>query len=350
MNRTAERAGLWCFYAGAKTAFLMLILAGLAILAQLVIGIPLPGRLARAAVIMGTASQSSPTTEAGPGTGGAIAAHMPDILEFEKEIANENEVHEQFIERMDARLEDDAIKLFAAIAAVFAGIFAWFEYQTRSGMRKHIESKIMSMVDPEVKRQLEEFSNQMAEIKLQVTQISSIMTRQSQINDVVSESLDTLAIAKKSALSEDDKQAIEETIALVERNLRVTPASRALAIQLGRLMDECKHDAIGALKALESTVKARTPPKREDERKEWNEDQGALFYNIACYKNQVRLGLIRNGKEAEQPQYIAELKTGAEEAIANSIRLDPQNRTEANQDKDLAGLSCYKPVPDGSTV
>ncbi len=96
-----------------------------------------------------------PTTTPFVVSGGSPAAPAVDLLPYEKAVSDESKEHLEFLERMDSKLEDDAIKLGASALAIFAGIFAWFEVQTRSDLKKRIASKMKLAIEKEVAEQAE---------------------------------------------------------------------------------------------------------------------------------------------------------------------------------------------------
>ncbi len=277
------------------------------------------------------ASTTPPASSNGGVTTGAANSGSPltpapnppsDLLAYEKEVAAENKDHEQFIERMDTTFEDHAIKLGAAALAIIAGIFTWFEVQTRRSLRKSIQSKIKAMIDVEVMAELSKLRENMQvsfqqildsdlvqyhqQMEVTFTEegnrlrrlIHAGMARQSQIHDIVSESLIQLRTVARGNPTLEEQRSIERTFEKVKRNWNVTPQSRALAIQAARFYAEYLKDVTTAITILEESLK-----KREETRQKENtarnaetgmdEDDAALFITWPVTKMCCQNALLR---------------------------------------------------------
>jgi len=291
-------------------------------------------------------AQSEPSSNAVPPA--PVASNppaTPDLLSYEKEIAAENKDHVAFLEQMDTRLEDDAKKLGGAVVLLIGGLFCWFEIRTNKDLRKRIAAKIDAAIEgkisPEVEKAradaLDSFKGFLADDR---AEIQRQMLRQSQIHDIVAECLAMLPRIERAKvpngvqLTDEDKRAVGRLIDKLERNLETTPTSRALAIQLSRFYFSYEENTTKAINLLEKVLHHRECELSKVQQFK-TEDDAALLYNIACYKNLYAKTLRDNSDEDRRKRYVAE----AQEAITSSIGLDLMNRAEAKQDSDLSDLN-----------
>jgi hypothetical protein len=261
---------------------------------------------------------------------------------FEKQITDECSAHRDFLEKMDAKLEDDAKFLGGAAILIFGAVLAFLGMRDRSGVKAYFQEN----VDAELKKKLYAFGKQseserekaISEVK---DQIFSRLTREGEIETAVSQSLVTLGLydVGKNAVgvapwNKQLEPLLNDVLNRLKDLQQSNPESRLLAIQISRFADEYKGDLQAAIDCLKNTLQVRananlpaTPRCKIDD--------SALFYNWACYSNRLSIAQKAAGKTAESDN----LKRDAQYAINKALELVPSDADDAKNEPELAGLA-----------
>jgi hypothetical protein len=243
-------------------------------------------------------------------------------------------------------------------------MFTWLQYSTRRELRESIKEEIRTKLDQELHKQAEEIRTKInEELRKQAKEIRDstmasfrqlldqdradatvALLRQSQIHDVIAEGLPWLArIRQPEPLTEPNRRTIGRIIVKIKRNLEQSPGDRSLVIHYGRFLRWYSKDLGSAVNALEAAIEYRRRRRRSAgtlivESVEVKEDDAAILYNIACYKNQLVKAIPSDCGDDEQLRRRAKLLDEARSALQESIGLDNLNSSETQTDEDLEGL------------
>jgi hypothetical protein len=281
------------------------------------------------------------------------------LLSFEQQIATEDNDHRLFLERMDNKLEDDALKLGGAIVALVTGLFVFFGFTKIKDLQEATDRKINAIASEEATRarkDLQEFSEKLKTEyqKLFVDEIMEIRKKmeeftrasvgnQAEISGLVTESLIALSVIPSGAPSDRQKEKRQKLIGDLKEALAKYPGNRDLAIQLARQLHEYYEPNLpAAIQIIRGTLAEREKIRERDKSKP-DKDDAALFYNLACYENLLAKDYDSNSdkepdRTAEWKAEAVKLRQQAVLDIQNAIKIDPDNAADAKDDEDLRGL------------
>src|SRR5579862_1774230 len=266
------------------------------------------------------------------------AGRSPDqiLLQYEVALNTEAKAHRDYLKE-----SFDQFKLFAVgLVALGAAIFTWLNLNNSKEIRAQVDARIKSDVETSFNKQLAEFNGFLEQNKKKIEDIARAMDKvrndqQKSIHEVdrlterFAEIASTLTYGFSALVEKSDgpewQSARREAIRQIEILRREFPHWRRVGILLGRL-----HVRLGeyndAIRVLTEVMDAR-----DGKRMHPDADYAGLLYNRACYRN--RVAEKENGQAESEAKRVAAWKD-----LERSVKIDPENRSEAFRDPDFHSL------------
>ncbi len=277
------------------------------------------------------------------------AKSTDSILEYQRSLAEQSKSYEGFLRTETERHQAFLQSWFGIVtwvlglaATIFVGIVGWTHWKALSNVKKDVDNKFTGLVQKTLKVKLKEFEDHIdsskTRVEASVTKLEARITSEKKETEdnldtlleyasVVAHAAVVLSLAPSTDVKETEKQNKKrrEVVRRLQDLQTRVPTLRTLAIFISRL-----YRALGefptAIKFLDRTI-----AKRDELQMNQDSDYAALLYNKACYLN-LQARRTRAGEEQEN------LRADAWSALQKCVQINQLDRSEAQDDEDLADL------------